>query len=471
LRENCEKIEETTGKMIAEVSAPTDILFNNGKNCRGKLSKQDDLVKLETPSPLKKARHDKIKTKSIVVTAKYDDIKIKSNNGKSQHKRVKSNVSFQNIDFKPKLELLSFLECSNCTKLPNRNSINSNVYGCSKGHILCQNCTDIVDKCPVCSGKDFKQRSAFAERLLDKIFPKIINSNGKCMFEPCQAELPKDELKDHETFCIHRQIFCPSKHRGSCHWKGPLSKWIQHVKQNKCIEVVFDDSWHNDNSSLNTSANEVVTTSFKTHVGNFPCKEQSVFDRNKVITHWGPILLLSKKTINIWCHVVIQRNAQGFWTLMVYSMLPKDYANKIKVRITVGNPDSDQRFNFSGKLISCEMSYADALNEGHFLQLHDIQIKPLMPHGEQKIFHYSVDLEAEQKIMSEINYRTQTSSINSAQKITHKNISKIPEIPEFVDKPNSRCTVNFEESEKNDSANRSSKNAITTVLPEIIHID
>ena len=33
--------------------------------------------------------------------------------------------------------------------------------------------------------------------------------------------------------------------------------------------------------------------------GQFPSKEQSVFDRNDVIIHWRPLLLLSKKTLKI----------------------------------------------------------------------------------------------------------------------------------------------------------------------------
>jgi len=307
--------------------------------------------------------------------------------------------------------------------------------------------------------------------------------NVQCKFELCKAELPRKDLTDHETFCIHRQVPCPSIHRGNsgaCNWNGPLSKLIQHVKEHKCVQVIFDDSWYNNNNkSQIVGTNESIKTSFKTNLGDFPSKEESVFDRNNVITHWKPVLLLSKKTLNLWCHVVIQRDAQGLWTLMVYSMLPKDCTDQIKVKITVGNPDSGRSFNFSGKLVSSEISKEEALKEGHFLHLHDVQIKPFKMDGEITLFDYNIELEADAKLISKINLRSQRVSMDNEKKISDKDIPcKIPALPKLVPKPAARFNVTFKESatENNDTTSRSPKFDLTLskikVEPEpIVQVD
>jgi len=362
-------------------------------------------------------------------------------------------------------ELLSLLECSSCSKLPKHDISRPNVYACSEGHIICQNCVEVVEKCPTstCSEKDVKQRSAFAERILNKIFPNVQNSNVQCKFELCKAELSRKDIQDHETYCIHRQVACPSIHRGACNWNGPLSKLIQHVKENKCVQVIFDDSWYDNN---NSQINESIKTSFKTNLGDFPSEEESVFNRNNVITHWKPVLLLSKKTINLWCHVVIQRDSQGFWTLVVYSMLPKDCTDQIKVKITVGNPDSGRSFNFSGKLVSSEISREETMKEGHFLHLHDAQIKPFKMDGDTTLFDYSIELETDAKLISKINLRSQKVSVQqngTEKKISDKDIPKIPKaLPKLLPKPAARFNVTFKEStEKNDSTNGSPKFDLT----------
>merc|ERR1712048_218863 len=171
-----------------------------------------------------------------------------------------------------------------------------------------------------------------------------------------------------------------------------------------------------------------------------------VFGRNNVITHWMPVLLLSKKTINLWCHVVIQRDAQGLWTIVVYSMLPKECTDQIKVKITVGNPDSGRSFNFSGKLVSSEISREEAVKEGNFLHLHDAQL------------------------ISKINLKSQkvVSAPESEKKISDKDIPKVvPKIPKvlpkLLPKPAAMFNVTFKESssEKMDTTNGSPKFDLT----------
>jgi len=350
------------------------------------------------------------------------------------------------------------LECSSCKKLPKNDISRPSVFGCSNGHLVCQNCVDIVEKCPVCSEKDVKNRCAYAERIMNKIFPNVQKSNTKCRFDLCKAEMKKvDDLKDHEKFCIHREVPCPSKHRGACSWTGPLSKLIEHCKENKCVQVAFDDSWYNNNFVISSNFQNVNSV-FKSNLGDFPSSEKSVFARNDVITHWKPVLLLSKKLLSLWCHVVIQRDSQGFWKLMAYSMLPKECTEQIRVKITVGDSETGRSFNFSGKLNSYETSNEQAIREGNFLHLHDAQVKPFKLSGQCKgntIFDYSIEVDAEAKLISMLNLRSQRISMNNSstatiieKKITSKDI---PKLPKLTPKPAARFNVTFDASDKSDT--------------------
>ena len=117
----------------------------------------------------------------------------------------------------------------------------------------------------------------------------------KCKNVGCVAHLPmaNDELMKHEKFCPHREVPCPASLKNSCNWRGPLSNLIKHMKDKKCVQVIFDDNWKED-----TNAVDFVATSpiFKSNLGDFPSSTQSVFERSTVLTHWKPVVLLAKGT-------------------------------------------------------------------------------------------------------------------------------------------------------------------------------
>jgi len=476
-------------EVLVKLQKAKDDDFKDGRSCR-KNDYNSKIEDLKVKNADLKIKMDELRAKGPRVQCSFELCKadfpmeeLKDHENGCIHRQTKTDTIKIRNDLQTRTaqsELLSLLECSSCSKLPKHEISRPDVYtlvetpclyACLEGHILCQNCVDLVEKCPVstCSEKDVKHRSAFAERILNKIFPNVQKSNVQCKFELCKAELPRKDLKDHETFCIHRTVSCPSIHRGACNWNGPLSKLIHHVKEKKCIQIIFDDSWYkndNNNNSKLVDANESVKTSFKTNLGDFSTKEESVFGRNNVITHWMPVLLLSKKTINLWCHVVIQRDAQGLWTIVVYSMLPKECTDQIKVKITVGNPDSGRSFNFSGKLVSSEISREEAVKEGNFLHLHDAQIKPFKMDGDVTLFDYKIELEADAKLISKINLKSQkvVSAPESEKKISDTDIPKVvPKIPKalpkLLPKPVARFNVTFKESatEKMDTTNGSPK--------------
>merc|ERR1712223_2251640 len=92
------------------------------------------------------AQIDKLKAQNDEIEAKTEDLKSKT-----------EEVTPKNEDFKP---LLAMLECSSCKKLPKNDISRPTIYGCSNGHLVCQNCVDIVQKCPLCSEKEVKNKQA-----------------------------------------------------------------------------------------------------------------------------------------------------------------------------------------------------------------------------------------------------------------------------------------------------------------------
>lgn len=94
---------------------------------------------------------------------------------------------------------------------------------------------------------------------------------------------------EHEKFCPHREVFCPSFRKNSCNWQGPLSHLIKHIKENKCVQVVFDKNWNNDEKE-----GFKTVPKFHSNLADFPSNTNSVFERSNVITHWKPVVLLAK---------------------------------------------------------------------------------------------------------------------------------------------------------------------------------
>ena len=397
---------------------------------------QSQIAEMRTKNKELMAKNEELKTKNEAINDDVDvqivGFKIKSNadvkGNQSEDSQAKS------VDFKARSELLKVLECSSCKKLPKQQQ---NIYGCSQGHLLCQNCVDVAEKCSVCLKKD----KVFEEPIMNKIFPNVQKSHVQCRFELCKAELNIKDSIDHESFCTHREVPCPSTHRGACMWNGPLSQLMRHVRENGCVQVVFDDSCSNT-TDQSFSANQKNTTAFKSNLCDFPATEKSVFRRNGVITHWKPVLLLSKNFLNLWCHILIQRDSRGLWRLMAYSLLPKDCTNQINIKITVGDSVTGRSFNFSGKLTSYETSAEQATKEGNFLYLHDIQIKPFKIIGKPILLDYSIELEVEAELISKINLRSQEISMDSETSAEKKNgeIDILPKLPKLI--PQSKNRLN-----------------------------
>ena len=279
------------------------------------------------------------------------------------------------------------LECPVCLELPR----NGPIYGCRKGHHLCQACVSKVKGCPVCREPDVGCRNLLAEKVVEVTLQDV---PIKCRWSNCDFKLLMGSLGDHEKFCPHREIPCASSYRNACDWRGPLSKLIAHVREKKCVQVLFDEKFRENNFSHPPDAAFQETFTFKNNLGDFPDNAPSVFTRNNVITHWKPIVLLSKHLIIYWLYLIVQRDQKGQWILMLHTMMPQSIAKKITAKISVTSPSHPERAHvFEGHPISFELPREKALETGAYLLLADSQVKPLK--YENQVFSYSVDIKTD----------------------------------------------------------------------------
>ena len=63
-----------------------------------------------------------------------------------------------------KEDLKAELECPICLIIPRRGPI----YQCVNGHIICKECQEKVDTCPVCRDDMFEIRNLVVEKILQK---------------------------------------------------------------------------------------------------------------------------------------------------------------------------------------------------------------------------------------------------------------------------------------------------------------
>jgi len=316
---------------------------------------------------------------------------------------VASTSNQQKSPKKTKSAMMISLECPVCLEVPRAGA--GPIFGCRNGHILCQGCTDKVEECPVCREKEIRCRNLVAERYIETEFRDV---PFKCKFIGCFVSLPmtNNDLTKHEKFCPHREVPCPSSHRHACNWRGPLSNLIKHMKDKKCVQVIFDDNWKKDVAVPSGSADDLENNivKFKSNLGDFPSNAVSVFERSNVITHWKPVVLLAKGILNIWCYVLVQRDSKGVWTFMTYSMLPKDCLDDITVKITICGSNNDfRRFNFESKLLSFETTKDEAIKMGQYMSLHDSQVKPFKVENKNTLFNYTVEIQADPDFLARMN--------------------------------------------------------------------
>ena len=101
---------------------------------------------------------------------------------------------------------------------------------------------------------------------------------------------------------------------------------------------------------------------------------------------------------------------------MAYSMLPKDSMEHIKTKITIFNENDTRKYSFECKTVSFETSREEAMELGHYLCLHDSQVKPFKSNN--NLFDYSVEIQVNLEFLAVMNKSGSSKETNDKGTIT-----------------------------------------------------
>jgi hypothetical protein len=144
--------------------------------------------------------------------------------------------------------------------------------------------------------------------------------------------------------------------------------------------------------------NDDVNKPFKSFIGDFSQADMTVFNR-KQVTHWKPVMLVSRTIVQYLLYMTIQRSGSGEWYLQVRTFSPDSLLSKIKVKLEVFRTEGaaaaqpgkqSTTFSYEGSVVSSKLSNEEAVATGKFLMLADPQMKCLKT--EDTIFEYRVNV-------------------------------------------------------------------------------
>lgn len=280
--------------------------------------------------------------------------------------------------------------CSVCRDLPRGIPI----YNCSRGHIICETCLPHLINCPLCRCPNIKNRNPFAERLLTHVISVGLPVDCKNKENGCSVTDTLSKVGEHEKVCVYREVQCPARHRGACKWIGPLCKMLLHVVDEKCAQIVKSKE---DNKP------------FVSVIGDFNSEGITVFGRN-AMTHWKPVLLISRQYIRLFAYLVMYRDERGNWIIYLRSfasdaaldMLEADvkiskpskarFADEMKTGTNFtdqNNKDNNNCYTFTGRIMPQKYTEQQVIDTGNYLCLKDSQIKKLGIG--RTLFEYSVN--------------------------------------------------------------------------------
>lgn len=288
------------------------------------------------------------------------------------------------------------LRCPTCYEIPKKPPI----YSCSRGHIICSMCKFRTTICPLCNCPNMGNRNSFAERLISAV--RDIEWPEECQnaSRGCNVTDQPSALEEHENKCVYRLVNCPARYRGACRWNGPLSELLPHTIEAKCTQII---KCKEDNKP------------FINNIGDFVDETTTVFNK-KTITHWKPVLLISRQHIRLFAYIIMQRSEQGNWMIFVSSYAPMEILDKHQATITIRKPKEenlenkvqmeiverinnlhinketkDTTFIYTGKILPEGLTKEQVQMTGNYLSVTDEQVKKLCEG--RIIFEYAVTIE------------------------------------------------------------------------------
>ena len=276
------------------------------------------------------------------------------------------------------------LQCPVCLEPPRLKQI----FNCKFGHPICEECHFKVANCPICRDDGPRHRNTFAEKAM-KAFLSGKTILCKYTKEGCQTKGKLEAVLLHEDMCSYRTVSCPARHRSACGWTGHIRNLLLHLTAKECVQIVNVDEHTLTHSSV---------------IGDFIDRHQTVFHRNRGVTHWKPALLMSSSLEHLMMYVVILRTKRGEWSISVRSFASSRVRESVAVRITAKVPRQPEpedgttlRRTFSPEfqcvtnLVPFDITEEEVAGSGNFLHLFDSQVQQLTIHG-ITLLEYSIEI-------------------------------------------------------------------------------
>jgi len=172
-----------------------------------------------------------------------------------------------------------------------------------------------------------RRRNPFAERLLGSAIAGVV-IDCQNMAEGCTARDLIAKIGEHEKICVYREVRCPARHRGACNWAGPLAKMLLHTIDGKCAQIV--KSREDDRP-------------FASVIGDFNTANMTAFGR-RAMTHWKPVLLISRQCIRLFAYLVMYRDESGNWIVYLRSYASQEGLDRLSTTIVIRRPSSAEAF-------------------------------------------------------------------------------------------------------------------------------
>lgn len=161
---------------------------------------------------------------------------------------------------------------------------------------------------------------------------------------------------------------------------------------------------------------------FVSVIGDFNAEGMTVFGR-KAMTHWKPVLLISRQIIRLFAYLVMYRDEAGNWIIYLRSYASDEALAKMQVTVTVRKPTiftnskansdtkinidgsnddeartngellqfkEDSTFSFTARILNQDVSEQEVIDSGNYLCLKDSQVRKFCI--DRTLFEYSVEV-------------------------------------------------------------------------------
>jgi hypothetical protein len=152
---------------------------------------------------------------------------------------------------------------------------------------------------------------------------------------------------------------------------------------------------------------------FVSVIGDFNVEGMTVFGR-RAVTHWKPVLLVSRQIIRLFIYAVMYRDETGNWIVYLRSFASDDALAKLQATVVARRPkapankgnskamldhsydagsvehDEDLKFSFTGGILNQRATEQEVIESGNYLCLKDSQVRKLCV--DKTLFEYSIEI-------------------------------------------------------------------------------